>query len=581
MRRLEEAVRADPHRVAVSAADGALTFAELWDRINGLAGRLATRAMGPGSRIGVHVSRSVHLVPTLLAVWRVGAAFVPLDPVLPAGRLAAITRQSRVDALITMGERPDWATGVPALHPSDGIEPPRTERRPGNDDTAYVIYTSGSTGYPKGVEVTFGGVGLLLAALEESGVYPETPAVVACNASIGFDASVQQWLRVCRGDTVHIVDEEARTDSRRFATTLRQHAVTDLDATPSHWAALRDAVLTGAPLRVYLGGEAIPPDMWADLSALVRDGRLIRAVNLYGPTECTVDVTVAEVGGDGPHIGRPLAGRRIHVLDDRLRPVGIGVEGELYIGGPGLARGYFGDPRQSAARFVAAPFADDGARMYRTGDLARWRPDGTIDFLGRADRQIKVRGHRLEPGEIEAVMCELPEVARALVTLSHHSLVAYYVPTSDHRRDAEACVPRLRAHLSARLPSAMMPVAFVPLDDFPRTPSGKLDTAALPPPPPRSPSADVRRPAPVGEVETLVAGVWSEVLGISDISADDDFFALGGHSLVALHVVSRLRKQLGTTVSSKDVYRMPVLTDFARHIEELRTRQTSRPEPVP
>ncbi|MBO3751466.1 non-ribosomal peptide synthetase [Streptosporangiaceae bacterium NEAU-GS5] len=569
LRRLEEAVRAHPDRVAVSAADGSLTFAALWDRVEGLAGLLASCGAGRDSRVGVHLPRSVLLVPTLLAVWRAGSAFVPLDPAQPDDRLAYIARQARVDIVVTTASSPGWAGGAVALHPAADTWAGAGERSPVSGDLAYVIYTSGSTGRPKGVEVTVGGVALLLAALEEAGVYPDSPAVVACNASIGFDASVQQWLRVCRGDTVHVVDEEARTDPGRFVQMLREHAITDLDATPSHWAALRDAALTTGPLRLYLGGEAIPPGMWVDLSASVADGRLIQAFNLYGPTECTVDVTAAEIGGAEPHIGGPLPGRYVYVLDDRLRPVDVGAPGELYVSDSGLARGYAGDRAQTAARFVADPFT--GARMYRTGDRARWRPDGTIAYLGRTDRQIKVRGHRIEPGEIETVMCELPGVAQALVTLSGHGLVGYYVPASRGDVDAE----RLRAHLAARLPAALIPAALVALDAFPRTVSGKLDTAAL----------DARletttRQAPMGEVETLVAGVWSEVLGIADISAADDFFALGGHSLVALHVVARLRKHLGTTVSSKDVYRIPVLADFARHIEDLRERQRPGREPV-
>ncbi|MER7115747.1 non-ribosomal peptide synthetase [Saccharomonospora azurea] len=561
LRRLIRAVAAHPDRIAVSAMDGELSFVDLRDRITSLSELFTSMGAGRGSRVGIHLPRSVDLIPAMLAAWWIGGAFVPLDPLLPAARLAAISRRARVDLVVSTADELPWQSEVPVVRPDTagaGSAVPLMERE--RDDLAYAIFTSGTTGVPKGVEVTVGGVADLLWSLEESGVYPLEPRRVACNASIVFDASVQQWLRVCRGDTVHVIDAESRLDAAGLAALLRDNELTDLDATPSHWTLLCDVVSTvRRPLRLYLGGEPIPEGMWSELVDLVRDGRIEAVYNLYGPTECTVDVTATLVSDSEPHIGEPLPGRRVYVLDGCLRPTDANEPGELYVGGVGLARGYTDDPTQTAARFVADPFGSDGSRMYRTGDRVRRRPDGSLAYLDRIDRQVKVGGHRIELGEIEAALAVVPGVDRVMVTLAERALVAFYTSVAE-----TVSTEVVREHLSAVLPAVLVPT-LVPIDSFPLTTSGKIDVKAL---------IDTALPAELssvdGEVPALIAGVWSDVLGLPSVSATDDFFALGGHSLVALHVVAQVRERLGVRISTRDVYRYPRLSDLAAYVEARR-----------
>jgi acyl-coenzyme A synthetase/AMP-(fatty) acid ligase/acyl carrier protein len=388
--------------------------------------------------------------------------------------------------------------------------------------------------------------------------------VVGWNASASFDASVQQWVRVCRGDTVVVLDEEQRRDPVRFGAALAEYAITDVDATPSHWAAVAHAVTTPA-LRLFLGGEPVPAALWRRLDAAARAGRL-QALNLYGPTECTVDATAGPIEGAEPHIGRPLPGVEVRVLDDRLAEVPVGTTGEVYLSGRGVARGYVNRPGLTAERFVADPFAGDGRRMYRTGDEARWRADGTLEFVGRADRQVKVRGFRVEPGEVEAVISQYRDGCAATVVARGDELVAYCVGEPD--------LGELRDHVAAHLPAHLVPDHFVRIAAFPLTVNGKLDSARLP-----EPEAGAARAAgrlPEGEYEELVADVWATVLGQERVFADDDFFALGAHSLMAIRVVSRVKKELGVTLSIRDVYRRPLLCDFAEFVQAAHTRAPRR-----
>lgn len=575
--RFSAAVRRAPDRPAVRHRNVVLSFAELEERTARLASALRSRGAGPGRRVGVSLPRGADLVVALLAVWRTGAAYVPLDPSYPADRLAFMVEDAGAGVLLHLGERPPWAgraeivapdaTGPDALLPSPGAPAPH-DAGPPAPTPAYVIYTSGSTGRPKGVEVSRGAVASLVTALERSGMYAAQPRVVGWNASVSFDASVQQWVRVCRGDTVVVLDDRDRTDPARLRALLDAYAVTDLDLTPSHWEILREELLApfadGRVPRLFIGGEAVSERAWRELAEA--DG--VEALNLYGPTECTVDATAAWISGEGPHIGRPLLGNQVYVLDDALRPAPPGVTGELYIAGPRLAAGYVGAPALTAARFVADPFSGRGARMYRTGDRAHRSADGVLTFAGRADGQVKVRGFRVELGEIEHALGARQDVARAVVTLRDERLVAYLVPA-----DGEVpSVQRLRDHLAATLPDFMVPTEFVLIERVPLTPNGKPDLAALPEP---TRATETGR-APRGEFEELIASVWSEVLGRDGIGSDDDFFALGGHSLMAIRVVARLRKNLGVVVPTRQVYRHPRLHDLARYVESL--HRTTAPD---
>ncbi|MFD8544267.1 amino acid adenylation domain-containing protein [Streptomyces sp. NPDC059649] len=587
VKRFARVAREHPERIAVRDGAGALTFAELDRRSARLARALAARGIGRGARVGVALPRTARLVVALLGVWRAGAAYVPLDPHYPRARLAFMARDAGIAALLAEEGTPlGAAAGAVVLDPDvpDDAEAPE-DGLPADPvggsplDPAYLIYTSGSTGRPKGVEASRGGVAALLAGLEEAGAYPAGPRVVAWNASVSFDASVQQWARVCRGDTVVVLTEEDRKDPARLAAVLDQHAVTDLDLTPSHWELLRGTLAApradGRRIRLFMGGEPVPARTWRELAEAAGAGGP-EALNLYGPTECTVDATVGWMTGETPHLGDSLPGGRLYVLDEELRPVPEDAEGELYVAGPRLAHGYAGRPALTAERFVADPFGGPGERMYRTGDRVRRLAGGRLAFLGRADRQVKFRGFRIEPGEIEHALVSSEGVGSAAVVVrddgpAGERLVAYAVPAGGTTPDPA----RLRDHLASVLPDFMVPSHWVLLDALPLTANGKLDVAALPEPADAAGAPDGAAAEPDGPFEKLIAEVWSEVLGRQRVGADDDFFALGGHSLMALRVVGRLKRNLGVVISVKEVYRHPRLRDLAQHVQ--RHHDTSAP----
>ncbi|MEV7599833.1 non-ribosomal peptide synthetase [Kitasatospora sp. NPDC089797] len=555
------AAEAAPGRTAVRGTDGALTFAELAGRTAALAGALRAHGIGRGDRVGVHLPRTTDLVVALLAVWRAGAAYVPLDPDYPAERLAFMAGDAGISLLLTAGQgRVPLADGVPVLAP-DATGPVGPDTAVTAQDAAYVIHTSGSTGTPKGVQATRGGVAALLAGLAGLDLYRAEPGVVGWSASVSFDASVQQWARICRGDTVVVIDRETRTDPARLVALLDEHGVTDLDLTPSHWELLREP-FGARRVRLFMGGEPVPERTWAEL---VSGG--LDALNLYGPTECTVDSTATRITGPAPHLGGPLPGVGLHLLDGRLRPVAAGATGELYVEGPGLAHGYLGRSGLTAERFVASPFTP-GARMYRTGDLARYAEDGTLRFGGRADRQLKLRGFRIEPGEIEAALTRHPQVPAAAVTVHRtehgdQQLVGYVTTTGPGAPDADAVL----AHARTLLPVHLVPAAVVVLDALPLTPNGKVDHAALPAPHSPQPTAGPAAGAEgADEVAEQVAEVWRTVLGRTDLRPEDDFLSLGGHSLAALRVTHVLRRKLGIEIQLRHLLDSRDLADFTESV---------------
>ncbi|MFH0518630.1 amino acid adenylation domain-containing protein [Streptomyces sp. M41] len=564
-----------PQAVAVVCGDTRLTFAGLDDRVERLARVLAAEGVGPDTVVALMLPRSADSVVAAFAVLRAGGAYLPLDLDHPGHRLEFMLRDAAPVCVLTAGAATTQVPEVPGaarlvldeasfaarLDAAHTLPEPR---HAGPDHLAYVIYTSGSTGRPKGVGLHHAGLTNLYRDHERELYRPVAERLgrrvrALHTASFAFDSSWEQLLWLVAGQEVHILDEYGRRDADAVVAYVREHRVDTLDVTPSYGRQLLDAgLLTGEwrPPLFLLGGEAVPPALWAELRAVPG----VETVNYYGPTEFTVDALVARVTDcPAPVVGRPLDNTRAHVLDARLRPVPPGVPGELYLAGVQNARGYLGRFGLTAERFVADPFGAPGTRMYRTGDLARRRQDGMLEFLGRADGQVKLRGFRIELGEIEAALTARPDVGAAAVMVREdvpgvRRLVAYAVGTADPSA--------LRGELAAELPEYMVPAVVVMLDVLPTNVNGKLDRTALPAP--VIAAAEPSRP-PHGAAEERLAAVFAEALGLSSVGAEDDFFALGGHSLLATRVVARVR-DLGTTCSVRDVFETRTVAALATRL---------------
>ncbi|MFJ4093921.1 amino acid adenylation domain-containing protein [Kitasatospora sp. NPDC089913] len=549
-------VAAAPEAPALECAGRTLSYAEL-DRLSDeLAGRLGAVA---GRPVAVRLSPSFELVTALLAIWKAGAGYLPLDPAHPEERRRLMLRESGAVALLTDED----GTGLRVVPTPAG--PGTAEDLSG---LAYVLYTSGSTGTPKAVAVDHAALAARVDWMAGPDGYRLTPGDrIVQFASIGFDTHAEElWPALASGACVVLLPGGGRT----LPELLRGPdgpSVTVLDLPTAYWEELvshDDRTPWPAALRlVVLGGSEVRAEAVARWRE--RHGDTVRLVNTYGPTEATVIVTATDLGAPDaarrPSLGRPLPGVRLYVLDERGALLPRGSEGELYIGGTGLARGYLGRPDLTAPAFPQDPFG--GGRMYRTGDRARWRSDGRLDYLGRGDEQVKLRGYRIEPAEIEAALTALPEVARAAaVVRGGRRLVAYAVPAPSATPDAAA----LREHLTGLLPAYLVPDTVVLLDTLPLTLNGKLDTAALP-----EPAAAAGRPylAPRTDAEQLVAQLWQEVLGVSRVGALDDFFELGGDSLLVTRVVARIRAGVGLDVPIRDAFELSTAAALAARVEEL------------
>ncbi|MFI6816670.1 amino acid adenylation domain-containing protein [Nonomuraea sp. NPDC050328] len=551
----QEQVRRTPDEPALVSRTGSLTFAELAEQAERTAHRLRAAGAVPGSIVALTAPRSAELVATVLAVWRCGAAFLPVDPAYPEER----RRFMLADAQPCLAIGPDWQGEEPG---ADAILPEAAL-----DDLAYVIYTSGSTGRPKGVAATHRGLAALLVSHRERLFPPGRRLRVAHTASFSFDAALDPLLWMIGGHTLHLLEEETYRDPDALAAYVREQGVDYLDLTPSH---LREvpALLAAPPPITVVGGEAVPEGLWRELS-----GRTL-AVNHYGPTEAAVDAYTWT--GDGREWA--TAGTGAHVLDGALQPCPPGVTGELYLSGEGLALGYLNRPELTAERFVAHA---GGGRLYRTGDLARRGLDGRLELRGRADEQVKLRGLRIEPGEIEAVLEEHPGVAAAAVAVHGERLVGYLVPA-----DGCAAEPTtVRAFVAERLPAGLVPAVLMMLPALPRTPNGKLDRAALPPPSTTSATGTTARP-PATAAEQAMAELFAEVLGLDQAGPDDGFFDLGGHSLLAARLAVRIRESFGVRLPITDIFAGPTPALLAARLPSGRAprpplRPRTRPAPMP
>ncbi|TDB94482.1 amino acid adenylation domain-containing protein [Micromonospora fluostatini] len=542
-----------PGALAVVGGARKLTYGDLDRRANRFAHLLVDRGVGTDDVVALLLPRSVDLVVAVLGVLKAGAAYLPVDPGHPAARIQRLLADAR-PALVVDDARTVTGTGDrPATAP-------QVRHRP--DQAAYVIFTSGSTGEPKGVVVSHRGLTDLVAA-QRRHLGLGAGSRVAQVFSPAFDASVWEILGALLTGATLVVGPA----DNPFGVLTGGAALTHATVTPSVLAALPAAAVRVPTLVV--AGEACP----ADLAATLSPGR--RMINAYGPTETTICATVSDpLAGAGPvPIGRPIAGTRVYVLDDRLRLVPPGVPGELYVAGTGVARGYLHRPAPTAGRFVADPFLGPGERMYRTGDVVRWSAGGQLEFVGRADDQVKIRGFRVEPGEVEAVVAACPGVRRAAVVVREDGpggkrLVAYVVGDGTGVRDFAA----------GRLPEHLVPAAVVELDALPVTVNGKLDRAGLPAPV----DARTARAAPT-RYETALCAIFADVLGLPTVGVTDDFFDLGGHPQLAIRVVGRVRSTLGREVSLQSLSRNPTAEGLARILDSApqarpRLRRMPRPE---
>ncbi len=550
-----------PDALALITEDGELTYAELLGRVNALARLLRERGAGPGEVVAIALPRTADLVVAVLATMTAGAAYLPLDLEHPADRLSWMLADTRAKLVITTPEHAtngtfvhsEW-TKVPFVAVGEAVQcstAPPDWPAPQLADAAYVIYTSGSTGRPKGVVLTHDGVGsLMVTAAERLGV-GEGSRVLQF-ASAGFDVFVWDLVMAMGlGGTTVLVGEDRRLAGPELTDYLAEHRVTHMILPPSLVAALpADCPLPEGAVLV-VGTETVPSELVA------RWSRTLRVVAAYGLTEATVNSTLwlAEPDHRGPiPIGRPDPNTRTYVLDERLAPVPPGVVGELYVGGRGLARGYLGRPGLTASRFVADPFGSPGDRLYRTGDRVRWRADGNLDFLGRSDSQVKIRGYRIEPGEVASALMTAPGVAQAHVMAREDGgvrrLVGYVTG------DATAA----RAHVADLLPDHMVPAAVVTVDALPLTPNGKVDARALPAP---DWTALAGSAAPATDAERAVADVVAQVLGLPSVGVDDDFFALGGDSIVAIRLAG-LARRAGLAIRPRDVFERRTVAGLAQ-----------------
>jgi amino acid adenylation domain-containing protein len=568
---VEAQVQRRASSVAVVFGEQQLTYEELNRRSNQLAHYLRKRGVKPDVLVGLCVERSLEMIVGLLGILKAGGAYVPLDPAYPKERIAYIMEDAHAPVLLTqqrlLPDLPEQKAEIVLLDghwaeiaKEDSGNPARSARA---ENLAYVIYTSGSTGKPKGVQLEHRSVVNFLCTMrEEPGLNEDD--VMAAVTTLCFDiAGLEIYLPLVVGAQVGVISREEASDGRKLQERMQRCGVTVMQATPATWRLLLEAGWPGnGKLKILCGGEAFPRELANKL--LPRCGSLW---NMYGPTETTIWSAVYRVSeGEGlVPIGHPIANTSFYVVDEQMKQVPVGQEGQLLIGGEGLARGYQNRPDLTAEKFIPDPFANNpGARVYLTGDLARYLPDGNIAFLGRIDHQVKIRGFRIELGEIESVLAVHPSVHHCVViaredTPGDKRLVAYIVPTADQRPVSRI----LRDFLKTKLPDYMVPSGFVVLDAMPLTPNGKVDRKALPAPTRENSAIEREFLAPRDKLEKELVGIWETILGIKPIGVTDDIFDLGVDSLIAAQLFARIEKTLGKNLPPAPLFQAPTVAALA------------------
>lgn len=575
---IERQTERSPESVALVYEQENLTYREMNNRANQVAHHLRALGVGPDVLVGICMQRSIEMIVALLGILKAGGAYMPLDPGYPPERLAFMLEDSAVPVLLTerqMGVLPQHGAEVICLDPDwwsitgHSANTPATDVRPEN--LAYVLYTSGSTGRPKGVQVEHRGLTNLVETQSQvCGVRPGDRVLQFC--SLSFDPSIFEiGVALHCGATLVLGSQSSLLPGPSLADLLRSQSVTTIVLPPS---VLSPLSAEGFPAlhTLIVGAEPVTAEF------VKRWGSGRRIFNIYGATETTVFSTIAECRADGakPSIGRPIANTQVYLLDSRQQPVPVGAPGELYVGGVGLARGYLNRPELTAERFIPDPFSGEpGARLYRTGDLARYLPDGNIDFLGRADNQVKVRGHRIELEEIETVLSQHPSVRESAVAVREdvpgdQRLAAYYVPVDS----ATPLAGELRRFLKGRLPDYMVPGVFVPLQALPLSPNGKVNRRALPPPRPEWAERNEALIAPRDALERRLVEIWEEILGVRPVGVTDDFFELGGHSLLAAAMFARVQKAVGRKLPLTTLFQAPTI---ARLSDVIRRQESASP----
>lgn len=572
---LEAQAQRTPGALAVQFGERSLSYAELDRRANQLAQLLQKQGVRRESLVGLCVERSLEMVVALLGILKAGGAYVPLDPAYPRDRIQHVLEDAHVQFLITQKELlkqlPSTTSKLICLDPDwqalEGESDVAVTAEVDAGNLAYVIYTSGSTGKPKGVQLEHRSVVNFLCSMQREPGFSQSDILVAVT-TLSFDiAGLEMYLPLVTGGRVVIAPREATYDGRLLSALIERSKATVMQATPATWRVLFESGWPGkGDLKVLVGGEALPAELAREL--MQRCGQVW---NMYGPTETTIWSSVYKVQGDEARIlpiGRPIANTSFYILDQDRQPVAVGSEGELYIGGEGLARGYFERPELTSEKFVSDPFSDrPQARMYRSGDLVRSREDGNVEYLGRLDHQIKIRGFRIELGEIEAVLDQHSDVLRSVVVAQEEScgdkrLIAYVVMNTE----SEASAAQLREHARKQLPDYMIPAAIVQLATLPLTPNGKVDRKALPAPQATDFASDVNYVAPRNPIERKLVMLWEATLGIHPIGVRTSFFDLGGRSLLAARLFTKISRVFGRDLPLATLFRASTIEQLAAEL---------------